>query len=451
MGNLKHTIAAIAAVSLVGSLAAVQMVELSAVRANKITQEIEAVEAVQVPSILPGDGDGVTADFAPIMPAQNLLVGKEAYVLTEGGSVNLRAAADTESTILDVLEIGDKVKVIDSDENWYKIEVGEYTGYIKSEFLSDNYEKVEAAMLASTMYRKGKVTQSVNVRGLADENSVLLNQVAEGSDVIILEQTDNGWLKVYFGEDYDIGYISAEFAEIGEMVPRNDVNGKRYTRLMSIVRDAKIKGSGEIEVKALPQEESDTFAKLYNGSSCKIVSGGTNWTKIIVTATNEIGYVKTENVAEVVKEVKKPAEKKTSKNTQKNSKVVDDTPVAATGNGTALVRQAEKYLGVKYVYGGASPSGFDCSGLVQYCCRKLGVSVNRSARSQYSNGVPVSKSNLQPGDLVFFSRGGGISHVVIYAGNGQVIHAPRTGKTVSYQSLEKICSYSKYVGARRVM
>ena len=109
-------------------------------------------------------------------------------------------------------------------------------------------------------------------------------------------------------------------------------------------------------------------------------------------------------------------------------------------------------MGVKYVYGGSSPSGFDCSGLVQYCCRQLGVSVNRTASAQYSNGVYVARENLQPGDLIFFSRGGGrISHVVIYAGNGMVIHAPHTGKVVSYQSLSKMCSYSHYVGARRVM
>ncbi len=457
MGNLKHTIAAIAAVSLVGSLAAVQMVEMSSVRADKMAQTIETVKAVEMPSVLPGDGEGETQDFAPVIPTQNPLVGKDAYVLTSGGSINLRAAADTESTILNVLELGTQVKVLDSIEDWCQIQTGDYTGYVKSEFLNADYNKVQEVMLATTKYQKGKVTQSVNVRGLADENSVLLNQVGEGSEVIVLEKTDNGWLKVYFGQDYDIGYISAQYTELGEIVDRKDINRKRTDRLMSIAREAKIKGTGEIAVKTLPQEESETIITLYNGSACKIVSGGTNWTKIIVAATNEIGYVKTSNVAEIVREVKKPVEKKTeaaakSAKTEKTTKTAKaaSAPVAK-GNGQALVNQAAKYLGVKYVYGGSSPSGFDCSGLVQYCCKKLGVSVNRSARSQYSNGVAVSKSELQPGDLVFFSRGGGISHVVIYAGNGQVIHAPRTGKTVSYQSLDTICGYSKYVGARRVM
>ena len=77
--------------------------------------------------------------------------------------------------------------------------------------------------------------------------------------------------------------------------------------------------------------------------------------------------------------------------------------------------------------------------------------MNRSSSSQYSNGVAVSRTNLQPGDLVFFSKGGGISHVAIYAGGGQLIHSPRPGKSVCYISLDDMCSYSKYVGARRVV
>ena len=94
--------------------------------------------------------------------------------------------------------------------------------------------------------------------------------------------------------------------------------------------------------------------------------------------------------------------------------------------------------------------GFDCSGLMQYVCRQHGISIPRVAASQRNAGRYVSRENLQPGDLVFFSKGSGLSHVGIYAGNGQVLHAPSPGKRVSYIALSKICSYSTYVGARRV-
>jgi cell wall-associated NlpC family hydrolase len=90
-----------------------------------------------------------------------------------------------------------------------------------------------------------------------------------------------------------------------------------------------------------------------------------------------------------------------------------------------IVATAKKYIGVPYVWGGESPSGFDCSGFVQYVFKVHGISLNRTTETQYKHGSYVSKSNLKPGDLVFFQNTyrAGISHVGIYVGNGQHIHA----------------------------
>lgn len=446
MRNLKHTIAAIAAVSLVGSLAAVQAVDFSAAKATRLTQETESVEIVETPEVLTGDGEGITAEFT-ISPARQMFVGKDGYILTEGGSINLRAAADTESTILNVLGLGTQVKILDIDEDWFQIKTGEHTGYVKSEFVTLDYNKVKGVLLATVMYQRGTASQSINVRGEADENGLILAQIGQGEEIIILETTDNGWHRVYFGKNYDIGYVSAEYITVGDMVTRVEVNKKRGTAISAAVKNANIKTSGNaVEVKLLPSQESETLTTLANGASCKIISGGTNWTKIIVQATNEIGYVPTSNVQEIVPETPKTATASGKTGTKSASKEA----TSGTGNGSKLVAQAAKYIGTKYVYGGTSPSGFDCSGLVQYSLRKLGVSVGRSSSSQYGYGTSVAKSDLQPGDLVFFSRGRGISHVAIYAGNGQVIHAPRAGKTVCYQSLSTLTSSLNYVGAKRI-
>ena len=444
MGNLKHTLAATVAVTLVGVLAAIQAYELPAVGADKLTQEAEVqnTEEASAPEVLKGDGEGEILDISSLFLTTQAYIGKTVYVLTDGGSINLRAAADIESTVINVLPLATQLTVLDVEGDWFKVEAGALTGYVKSCYVTLDYDAVKAVMLATTMYQKATATAGVNVRSDVSEEAVILASVAEGEPIIVLDEYD-GWCKVYFGENYDIGYISSEYLSIGDMVARSEINARRNKRIAAIVKDGKIKvSSGVVDVKFMPDSESETIITLSNGAPCQIVSGGSNWTKIIVSATNEIGYVKTANVVVVV------TEKKSSNGGNKTATTKSAT---AIGSGSKLVEQAAKYLGVKYVYGGSSPSGFDCSGLVQYCCKQLGVSVNRTASSQYSNGAYVSRDNLQAGDLIFFSRGGRISHVVIYAGNGMVIHAPHTGAKVRYQSLSSICSYSHYVGARRVM
>ncbi len=101
-------------------------------------------------------------------------------------------------------------------------------------------------------------------------------------------------------------------------------------------------------------------------------------------------------------------------------------PPASAGGAASI---AMKYLGVPYVWGGASPSGFDCSGLVMYVYAQIGINLPHSAAAQYYSGTPIAYSQLQPGDLVFFYHP--ISHVGIYIGGGQMIHAPYPGSVVS--------------------
>jgi peptidoglycan DL-endopeptidase CwlO len=124
------------------------------------------------------------------------------------------------------------------------------------------------------------------------------------------------------------------------------------------------------------------------------------------------------------------------------------TPVAAPASHYGgVVGIAMQYLGTPYVWGGASPGGFDCSGLVVYAYAQVGVSLPHSSYAQYGAGVPVSMSELQPGDLVFFY---GLGHVGIYIGGGSFIHAPHTGDVVKISSISG--SYaSSFVGARRIL
>lgn len=133
-----------------------------------------------------------------------------------------------------------------------------------------------------------------------------------------------------------------------------------------------------------------------------------------------------------------------------------DTQVSRSGSGVTgerIVAKAAEYLGTPYKYGGASPGGFDCSGFTSYIYGQFGISLNRTAAGQYSNGVAVSKANLVAGDLVFFnSYTKGITHVGIYVGNGKFIHSssPSTGGVV-YSYLSNSYYVNTYVGARRII
>jgi peptidoglycan DL-endopeptidase CwlO len=113
-----------------------------------------------------------------------------------------------------------------------------------------------------------------------------------------------------------------------------------------------------------------------------------------------------------------------------------------------VVGIAMRYLGIPYRWGGSSPStGFDCSGFIMYVFAQVGVSLPHSAAAQYGYGAPVSRSNLQPGDLVFFN---GLGHNGIYIGGGSMIHSPHTGDVVKISNINSGWYASTYVGARRL-
>jgi peptidoglycan DL-endopeptidase CwlO len=121
-------------------------------------------------------------------------------------------------------------------------------------------------------------------------------------------------------------------------------------------------------------------------------------------------------------------------------------PAPAPSRYGGVVGIAMQYLGIPYVYGGSSPSGFDCSGFVMYVYAQIGVSLPHNAAAQYGYGTPVDRSQLQPGDLVFFN---GLGHNGIYIGGGSFIHSPHTGDVVKISSISGWYS-STWVGARRL-
>ncbi len=482
MRNFKHSLAAVLAVLMIGSLAVTQAADITSAEANKMGDDNENLSVSEIvtenneeqtetgSSIQPVDFKKYDLDFEkerleslrPFEPVAG-------YVITTTGGLNIRSAPGYDSEILGSITYGQMIDIIEEEDDWYVIPYGENdgVGYVLKEYVTTSYEEARNILLESVMYESGVVTvngSALNIRsGAGTDGTVIIDQVADGDPVVVLERIEGDWLKVYYGTNYDVGYVTSQYVNLGGMVSREDVAKKRIERINAVAKQGIITKNA-VECKSMPMDSAPVLKTYSNGEACLILSSGSEWTKVAYGDMRVTGYIKSESVmtkaaydkAQAEKTRKEQASKNktttasTKKSSSKSSTGTTNANPASSSKGQAIVDAAKKYIGVRYVYGGSSPSGFDCSGLVQYACREAGVSVNRTSRAQYSNGVAVSKSNLQAGDLVFFSKGSGISHVGIYAGGGQVIHAPSPGKRVCYIALSKISSYSTYVGARRV-
>ncbi|WP_291963821.1 C40 family peptidase [Caloramator sp.] len=154
------------------------------------------------------------------------------------------------------------------------------------------------------------------------------------------------------------------------------------------------------------------------------------------------------------KKVSVQKKKKTIKRTASMGRIYSrgSGSVIAVGNVEQVEDIAKSLLGVRYVYGGTTTNGLDCSGFVQYVYKKMGVVLPRTASQQARVGLAVSKDNLRKGDLVFFETvSAGISHVGIYLGNGKFIHASSTKKGVTISSLNSGYYNERYRGAVRIL
>ena len=129
------------------------------------------------------------------------------------------------------------------------------------------------------------------------------------------------------------------------------------------------------------------------------------------------------------------------------------TPKAVESNGTTttnIIKNAQKYMGVPYVWGGDTPAGWDCSGYTQYVMKESGITIPRTAAEQFNTGVAVNKNDLKVGDLVFFTTyKAGASHVGFYMGDGKFIHASSAAKQVTINALSEDYYTEHYIGARR--
>jgi len=214
--------------------------------------------------------------------------------------------------------------------------------------------------------------------------------------------------------------------------------------------------STTVNVRQEANTSSTIVTTLALNTEVQVYSEENGWSRVMVN--NVEGYISTSLLSNSKQETsrgqstsRRTSSTQTTTNITSQKTSTETTTVPASGNGSSIVATAKQYLGYKYTYGGSSPStGFDCSGFTSYIFKQYGISLNRTAVGQYSNGVAVSRANLQPGDLVMFGKSG-INHVAIYIGGGQIIHASTPSTGVRIDSLSTGYYNNNYVGARRVL
>ena len=266
-------------------------------------------------------------------------------------------------------------------------------------------------------------TDALRLREEATTDATILATAAKGDTVVVLEDTGSGWYKV----DYQSveGYMSGEYLDVAA---KADVT----------IGYGLVQSDGStLNVRSGPATTYDKVASLSDGAVVTIVGIDSGWYKV-TTSGGTTGYVSSDYMV-------------TCKDSAGSRG--DGTAVAASsGLGQQVADYGLQFLGTPYVYGGNGPSCFDCSGFTSYVYRHFGYTLNRTASGQLSNGVSVSKSELQPGDLVFFryNTTKAASHVGIYIGNGQFVHASTNTYTVKTDNLTSGHYANVYVGARRL-
>ena len=392
---------------------------------------------------------------------------------------NLRETADAESKILEQITLNQEVEIVGEEGDWYQVTYNKITGYVSKELVTVNSN-------SQTTESNNQVSEN----STQENNTVAVNTTEEGTETSSTEEITLGEYKI--SENTRLKLIpSINATDVIELKADETVtvteimNGwacvetqttKGWLRKDKLKKDEPVEETVE-EVPEEPAQETPIKTQYVNSTTVnvrqeantsstivttvalntevQVYSEENGWSKVKVN--NVEGYISSSLLSNNKQETsrsqstsRRTSSTKTTKNTASQA-TAQTTNVPASGNGSSIVATAKQYLGSKYTYGGSSPStGFDCSGFTSYVFKQHGISLNRTAAAQYSNGVAVSRANLQPGDLVMFGKSG-INHVAIYIGGGQIIHASTPSTGVRIDSLSTGYYNNNYVGARRVL
>ena len=286
-------------------------------------------------------------------------------------------------------------------------------------------------------------TAALNVRSETSTESTRIGKVLEGEKLDITGRF-GGWYSInYKGST---GFVFADYVDLGE-------------ENLNVQISFGIVDASSLRVREAPTTNSACLTRLVDGTMVSILGYTDGWYYIKYTDT--VGYVSADYLivndpityyAEEDPDALDPEITEDLPETTQTVAVEAVSVNSASQERQDILNYAMKYLGTPYVYGGSTPSGFDCSGFTQYVFKHFGYSLSRSSSAQINDGEKIMTEDLLPGDLVFFSRSGyAVGHVGIYVGDNQFIHSTSPGDVVKVSNMDESYYVSRYVGARRIL
>ena len=264
------------------------------------------------------------------------------------------------------------------------------------------------------------VTTSVlNVRTGAGTNYSIMSKVYKG-DTLEVIGSSNGWYNIRLSNG-KTGWVSGDYLSISGS--STNTESKKGT----VTTDT-------LNVRSGAGTSYSIISKVHKGDTVNIVGSSNGWYKIELSS-GKTGWVSSDYVS-----------------IGSSSESSNGSSSTTTNKAQAIVDLATKQIGKPYVWGAEGPSTFDCSGLTYYVFKNaVGISLPRTSTEQSKTGTTVSKSNLQPGDLIFSSTNGtgNVSHVGIYIGNNEMIHAPKPGDVVKKTKINNSYWDNAYLWAKR--
>lgn len=381
-------------------------------------------------------------------------------------TANLRETAEEDAKILEQLSINDEVEVIEKTGNWYQVKAKGMTGYVRQDLITVNgevaqnttdpnqetAEKQEEAETSKEENQSNEAEQKTET----EEKEIELgkNKIAEDTKlkiVPVINATDT--IEVKKDEEVNVieivnGWVCVEAKTTKGWIRKEKIQKEEPQPVVAEpVAQTVIKtlyvNSSSINLRKEANTSSEILENLTVNTSVDVLAEENGWSKVKVNGKE--GYISSSLLSTRKQETSRSSGTTRTASTKTTAGQETTASAPVSGNGSSVVAYAKQFIGTKYTYGGSSPStGFDCSGFTSYVYRNFGVSLPRTSGGQSGAGTPVSRSNLAAGDLVIYS-----GHVAIYVGGGQVIHAPRPGKSVCIVPLNQAAS--NYLGARRVI